>query len=350
MDYPLLPTTIVGSYAQPDWLIDRNNLNNRLPPRVRAKEIWRVPEAYLEEAQDDATLVALHDQERAGIDIVGDGEMRRESYSNRVANALDGIDLDKHGTAIDRTGKPNPVPRVAGPIKRARPIEVTDAAFIRRNTDKPIKITVPGPFTMSQQAQNDYYADDAALAMAYAEALNGEIRDLAEAGVDIVQLDEPYMQARANAARDFGVEVVNKAVEGADCDIALHICFGYAHVHGANTQKPSGYSFLPELAECNVDIVSVEAAQPRLDLSVLTSLADKKVMLGVIDLADQSIETAERVADRIRAGLEVLPAENLILAPDCGMKYLTRNIAYGKLKALVDGTRIVRQELQDTAH
>ncbi len=346
MDYQFLPTTIVGSYAQPDWLIDRANLNSRLPPRVRAKEIWRVSEDLLAEAQDDATLIALHDQERAGIDIVGDGEMRRESYSNRVANALEGIDLDNHGTAIDRTGKPNPVPRVAGPIKRARPIEVSDAEFVRRNTDKPIKITVPGPFTMSQQAQNDFYPDDEHLAMAYAEAINGEIRDLTNAGVDIVQLDEPYMQARAESAREFGVKAVNRAIDGVECQIALHICFGYAHVHGANAQKPSGYSFLSELADCNVDIVSVEAAQPRLDLSVLKSLVSKKVMLGVIDLADLSIETPELVADRIRAGLEVVPAENLILAPDCGMKYLARDVAYGKLKALADGARIVRDELQ----
>ncbi len=350
MDFQFLPTTIVGSYAQPDWLIDRGNLSSRLPPRVRAKEIWRVPENFLHEAQNDATLIALHDQERAGIDILGDGEMRRESYSNRVANALDGIDLDNHGTAIDRTGKPNPVPRVVGPIKRARSIEVSDAAFTRHNTDKPIKITVPGPFTMSQQAQNDYYPDAEHLAMAYAEALNGEIRDLANAGVDIVQLDEPYMQARAEYAREFGVKAVNRAIEGVECQIALHICFGYAHVHGANAQKPSGYSFLSELADCNVDIVSVEAAQPRLDLSVLRSLAPKKVMLGVIDLGDLTIETPNKIADRIRAGLEVLAPEDLIIAPDCGMKYLSREIAFGKLKAMVDGARIVRDELNGAAN
>ena len=340
----LLPTTIVGSYAQPDWLIDRERLGARLPPRVRAQELWRIPEDHLKEAQDDATLIAIHDQELAGIDIIGDGEMRRESYSNRVANALDGIDTDNPGTAMDRTGKFNPVPRVAGPIRRTRPIETEDVALLRDNTNHMIKITLPGPFTMTQQAQNDYYPDDEALAMDYAAAINEEIRDLYAAGADIVQLDEPYMQARPEIAKDYGVKAVNRAFEGLDGIKALHICFGYAHVH-AGAAKPSGYSYLPELNDSIVDLISIEAAQPKLDLVVLESLSSKDIMLGVLDLDDLTVETPELIAGRIRAAFDHVPPERIVVAPDCGLKYLPRDVAFGKLKAMADGTAIVRDEL-----
>lgn len=340
----LLPTTIVGSYAQPDWLINRAKLGSRLPPRVRAKELWRIPEDHLKEAQDDATLIAIHDQEWAGIDIIGDGEMRRESYSNRVANALDGIDIDNPGTAIDRTGKSNPVPRVAGPIRRNQPIETEDVALLRNNTNHMIKITLPGPFTMTQQAQNDYYPDDEALAMDYAAAINEEIRDLYAAGADIVQLDEPYMQARPEIAKDYGVKAVDRAFEGLSGIKALHICFGYAHVH-AGAEKPSGYSYLPELNESSVDLISIEAAQPKLDLEVLESLPTKDIMLGVLDLNDLSVETPEVIAGRIRAAFDHVPPERIVVAPDCGLKYLPRDVAFGKLKAMADGAAIVRAEL-----
>ena len=341
---PLLPTTIVGSYPQPDWLIDREKLKERLPPRVRAKELWRVSEQFLAAAQDDATIIAIHDQERAGIDIVGDGEMRRESYSNRLANALSGIDVDKPGNAMDRTGAPNPVPRVAGAIRRLEPIEAQDVALLKRTTDRPIKITLPGPFTMTQQAQNDYYKTDEALAMDYADAVNAEIRDLFKAGVDIVQLDEPYMQARAEQAKAYAVKALNRALAGVGGKTALHICFGYAHVH-KGAAKPSGYSFLPELEDSTIDIISIEAAQPKLDLAVLKDLPTKTIMLGVIDLNDLAVETPETVAGRIRAALKYAPAERLMIAPDCGMKYLSRETAFGKLKAMVDGAKIVRREL-----
>ncbi|MFN3231110.1 MAG: 5-methyltetrahydropteroyltriglutamate--homocysteine methyltransferase [Alphaproteobacteria bacterium] len=341
----LLPTTIVGSYAQPGWLIDRENLKSRLPPRVRAREIWRIPEDDLEEAQDDATVLAIHDQERAGIDIIGDGEMRRESYSNRVATALDGIDIDNPGSAMDRTGKPNPVPRVVAAIRRTRPIEAGDVAFMRQQTRRMIKITLPGPFTMTQQAQNDYYPDDESLAMDYAAAVNEEIRDLYAAGADIVQLDEPYMQARPEIARQYGIKAVNRAFQGLDGISALHICFGYAHVHGG-ASKPNGYSFLPELSDSDVDLISIEAAQPKLGLEVLESLPSKDIMLGVLDLNDLQVEAPETVADRIRAALVYADAERLVIAPDCGMKYLPRDVAFGKLKAMADGATIVRAELE----
>lgn len=340
----LLPTTIVGSYAQPDWLIDRDRLGSRLPPRVRAQELWRIPEDHLKEAQDDATLIAVHDQELAGIDIIGDGEMRRESYSNRVATALDGIDIDNPGSAMDRTGKPNPVPRVSGPIRRTMPIETEDVAVLRRNTDHLIKITLPGPFTMSQQAQNDYYDSDEAMALDYAAAVNEEIRDLFAAGADIVQLDEPYMQARPEIARQYGAKAVDRAFEGLEGIKALHICFGYAHVH-AGAAKPDGYSYLAELNDTSVDLISVEAAQPRLDLAVLQGLPDKDIMLGVLDLDDLSVETPEIVADRIRAAFDYVQPERIVVAPDCGMKYLPREIAFAKLKAMADGAAIVREEL-----
>ncbi|HEX2591279.1 MAG TPA: hypothetical protein VHL34_07270 [Rhizomicrobium sp.] len=341
---PLLPTTIVGSYPQPEWLIDRAKLKDRLPPRVRAKELWRVPEALLADAQDDATIVAIHDQERAGIDIIGDGEMRRESYSNRLANALSGIDVDKPGVAMDRTGAPNPVPRVAGPIRRLSPIEAQDVALLRRATDRPLKITIPGPFTMTQQAQNDHYATDEALAMDYADAVNAEMHDLFAAGVDIVQLDEPYLQARHEQAKSYAVKAINRALEGAKGKTALHICFGYAHVH-RGASKPKDYSFLEELEDCAVNIVSVEAAQPKIDLAVLRNMPSKTIMLGVIDLNDPAVETPEVVAGRIRAALPHVAAERLIIAPDCGMKYLSRETAFGKLKAMADGAKIVRDEL-----
>lgn len=344
MDLPILPTTIVGSYPQPEWLIDRAALKSRLPPRVRALELWKVSANDLEQAQNDASILAIRDQERAGIDIVGDGEMRRESYSNRLATALSGIDIDNPGTAIDRTGAANPVPRVSGPIRRERPIEAQDIALLKRYTDRPIKITIPGPFTMTQQAQNDHYASDEMLAMDYAAAVNEEMHDLFAAGVDIVQLDEPYLQARAELARSYAVKAINRALAGAKGKTALHICFGYAHVH-AGASKPSGYSYLAELEDTGIDIISIEAAQPRVDLAVLRDIPTKTIMLGVIDLDDPAVETPEIVAARIREGLRHVPASRLMIAPDCGMKYLSRETAFGKLKAMVDGARIVRREL-----
>ena len=342
---PLLPTTIVGSYPQPDWLIDRERLKKSLPPRVRAKELWRIDEAWLADAQEAATLVAIRDQEMAGIDLVGDGEMRRESYSNRLATALSGIDSDNHGTAIDRTGKANPVPRVVGPIRRVGPIEVQDVAFLKRHSTKPVKLTIPGPFTMTQQAQNDYYPSAEALAMDYAAAVNEEVRALFAAGVDVVQLDEPYLQARADQAQDYALAAIDRALEGVTGTTALHICFGYALVHG-NTVKPKAYDFLAELNRSRVDVISVEAAQPNLDPSILAELPDKIIMYGVLDLSDPEIETPERVADRIRQALKYVSSDRLWIAPDCGMKYHSREVAFGKLKAMADGAAIVRRELK----
>jgi len=344
---PLLPTTVVGSHPQPDWLIDRERLKSRLPPRVRARELWRVAEPWLAEAQEAATLMAIRDQEEAGLDLIGDGEMRRESYSNRLATALSGIDIDNPGVAIDRTGAANPVPRVVGPIRRTSPIEAQDVAFLRRHARGPVKITLPGPFTMTQQAQNDWYPDDEALAMDYARAVNAEIRDLFAAGADVVQLDEPYLQARPRDAGRYALEAINTAVDGVGGVTALHVCFGYAHVHHGKA-KPSGYDFLAELDAAQVDVISVEAAQPRLDPAVLARLPSKTIMLGVIDLDDPAVETPEVVAARIRAALVHVPADRLWIAPDCGMKYHRRDVALGKLRAMVDGARIVRRELTGT--
>jgi len=341
----LLPTTIVGSYAQPDWLVDKANLRSRLPPRLRAREIWRVDDGVWHEAVDDATKLAIHDQERAGIDIIGDGEMRRESYSNHLANALGGIDAGKHGTAIDRTGKPNPVPLVTGPIERLRPIEVENTKFLKNNTERTVKMTLPGPFTMTQQAENAYYPDDADLAMAYADALNQEIREIFAAGADIVQLDEPYLQARPSQANEYGVAAIDRALDGVGGCTALHICFGYAYLQGKDVVKPDRYAFLSELNECVVDVISVETAQPDLDLSTLSDLDVKTVMLGVIDMNDEKVESPEAVAARIRACLEYVPAERLWVAPDCGMKYIDQNLAFAKLAAMVDGARIVRKNI-----
>jgi 5-methyltetrahydropteroyltriglutamate--homocysteine methyltransferase len=334
----------VGSYPQPDWLIDRAMLGSRLPPRVRAREIWRIPEPYLEEAQDDATVVALHDLERAGIDIVTDGEMRRESYSNRFATALGGIDLDHPGTALDRTGHPNPVPRVAGPITHTRPVMDRDVRFARGYTTHPLKITVPGPFTMTQQAQNDYYPDEESLAQGFAAAVNAELRALKEAGADVVQIDEPYLQARPEKARRYALPAINAALDGIPGPIVLHTCFGYAHiVH----DRPHGYSFLAELAESAATHISIESAQQNVDPSILRALPNKVIVLGVISLADDSpVETPEQVAERIRRALVHVPPERLSPSTDCGMKYLPRDVAFGKLRALVAGTALVRRELR----
>jgi len=339
VDLPLFPTMLVGSYAQPEWLIDRAKLAGRFPPRVRARELWRVDELYLDEAQDDATLLAIRAQEEAGLDVIGDGEMRRESYSNRFATALDGVDIDNPGTALDRSGHPNPVPRIVGPIRRTRPVEVDDLLFLRKHTDRPVKMTVPGPFTMTQQAQNDHYPDDASAALAYAEAVNEEIRDLFAAGADIVQIDEPYLQARPEKAREYGVAALERALDGIDGTTAVHICFGYAAIIH---DRPSGYSFLPEMAACSCDAISIETAQSGLDCSVLAELPGKKIMLGVIDLGDHTVETPEIVADRVRRALPYVPAENLIVAPDCGMKYLPRDVALGKMQAMAGGARLLR--------
>ncbi len=342
MTTQLLPTTVVGSYVQPDWLVDRNNLKGRLPPRVRAQELWRVAPEFLLEAQNDATLLAIRDQERAGVDIITDGEIRRESYSNRLATALGGIDIEQPGTAIDRTGHPNPVPRIAGPIRRERPIEVDDVKFLRANTDRKIKITLPGPFTMTQQAQNDHYPDDAAAAMDYAAAVNEEIRDLFAAGADVVQLDEPYMQARPDVARQYAIRAINRALDRIEGETAVHLCFGYAHIVHS---RPSGYSFLPELEACSASQISIETAQSGLDLEILKTLPSKKIMLGVLDLGSPDIETPETVAARIRRALEHVSPDRVIVAPDCGMKYLSRDVAFGKLKAMCEGADIVRSSL-----
>ena len=338
----LLPTTVVGSYPQPDWLIDRQALSGRLPPRVRARELWRVPDEHLEQAQDDATLLAIREMERAGVDIVSDGEVRRESYSNSFAKALEGVDVDNPGTAIDRTGHPNPVPRVVGPVRRTRPVLAGALEFLRRNTDKATKVTIPGPFTMSQQAQNDYYSDDEEMAMDYAAAVNEEVSALFAAGADVVQLDEPYVQARPEAAQKYAVKAINRALDGVRGTTAVHVCFGYAAVVKS---KPSGYSFLPELENCSAQQVSIEAAQPRLDLSVLKGLPSKTIILGVLDLGDVDVEAPETVAERIRDALRHVPPTRLVLAPDCGMKYMPRDVAFGKLVAMVRGAEIARGEL-----
>jgi len=340
----LLPTTLVGSYPQPNWLIDRTGLSKQAPPRIRAETLWRVAPEWLDQAQDDATLLAIRDQERAGIDILTDGEMRRESYSNRFATALAGLDLDNPGAAPTRRPGTQPVPRVVGKIRRLRPVEVRDVEFLRRNTDRPIKITVPGPFTMSQQAQDDFYGDQAALAMDYAAAVNAEVRDLFSAGADIVQLDEPYLQSRPEAAQRYAVDAIDRALEGAAGTTALHLCFGYA-VFG-QPRPEGGYSFLSELARSRVQQISVEAAQPNLDCAVLEALGDKTVILGVLSLGDPQAETPEVVAARIRQALAHVPAERIVVAPDCGMKYLPRALAFAKLQAMVAGAAIVREEIE----
>jgi 5-methyltetrahydropteroyltriglutamate--homocysteine methyltransferase len=339
----VLPTTVVGSYPQPDWLVDRAMLGSRLPPRTRALEIWRVAPNFLEQAQDDATIVAIRDMERAGIDIITDGEVRRESYSNRFATALEGMDLDHPGTALDRTGHPNPVPRVVGPIRRTRAVEVRDVTFLRANTDRIIKATLPGPFTMSQQAQDDYYHDEEAFAMALADAVNAEVRDLFVAGADVVQLDEPYLQARAEKAERFAIKAINRALDGIAGTTALHTCFGYAHIVHS---RPNGYPFLEQLADVSAQQISLESAQQKVDLSVLTALRNKKLIVGVIDLDDNSpVEDVATVAGRIRGALKFVDAGRLILAPDCGMKYLPRVKAMAKLSVLVQAAAKVRSEL-----
>jgi 5-methyltetrahydropteroyltriglutamate--homocysteine methyltransferase len=338
----LFPTSLVGSYPQPDWLIDRARLAGRFPPRVRARELWRVAPEYLAEAQHDATLLAIRAQEQAGLDIVTDGEMARESYSNRFATALDGVDIDNPGTALDRSGQPNPVPRVVGPIRRRYPVEVDDVRRLRANTSRTVKITVPGPFTMSQQAQDDHYGSRESLALGYAEAVNEEVGDLFAAGADIVQLDEPYLQARADEARRYGVKAINRALAGITGTTAVHLCFGYAAIIH---DRPAGYSFLPELAACSCDQVSIETAQSGLDCSVLAALDGKTVILGVLDLNDPGVETADTVIDRVRRALPYVPADRLVLAPDCGMKYLPRDAAFGKLSAMTAAADQLRSEL-----
>lgn len=338
----LLPTSLVGSYAQPDWLIDRAKLAGRFPPRTRAQELWRISPEHLEEAQNDATIAAIKLQEQAGLDIITDGEIRRESYSNRFATALEGVDIDNPGTALDRSGHPNPVPRVVGEIRRKHPVEVEDLKFLKRHTDRMVKITLPGPFTMSQQAQDDFYGDPKALAMAYAEAVKEEVADLFAAGADVVQLDEPYMQARPQAAEGYGLEALNAALEGAAGTTAVHICFGYAAIIH---ERPSGYSFLPQLKGCTCNQISIETAQSNLDTSVLEDLRGKIIILGVLDLSDRTVETPETVAARIRRALPHVDADKVIVAPDCGLKYLPRDVAFGKMKAMADGAAIVRAEL-----
>jgi 5-methyltetrahydropteroyltriglutamate--homocysteine methyltransferase len=342
MSQPGLLTTVVGSYPQPDWLVDRAMLAKGVP-RVRLRAMWRVPEAFLEQAQDDATIVAIRDMERAGIDVITDGEIRRESYSNRFATALDGIDVENPGVIRNRLGQETIVPRVVGRIQRKHPVELRDMRFLRRNTDRPAKITLPGPFTMAQQAKNEFYRDDVEMAMDLAAAVNAEARDLQTAGADVIQLDEPWLRNDPEAAARYAVPAIDRALEGITVPTALHLCFGYAAV--VRHQKPPGYSFLPQLAETSAAQISIEAAQPKLDLGVLADLAGKTIILGVIDLGDSAVETVDQVAARIRAGLGHVAAERLVLAPDCGMKYLPRETAFGKLCALAAAARAVRATL-----
>ena len=342
MPLPVLPTTVVGSYPQPDWLVDRALLGKGVP-RVRQQAIWRIPEPLLEQAQDDATIVAIREMERAGIDIVSDGEIRRESYSNRFATALDGVDVAAPALITDRYGNQTPVPRIVGRVRRTRPVELRDMQFLRRHTDRPAKMTLPGPFTMAQQARNEFYRDVESLAMDFAAAVNAEARELEAAGADLIQLDEPWLRNDPEGAKRYAVPVINRALEGLRVPTALHLCFGYAAV--VKHQKPTGYSFLPQLAATTAQQISIEAAQPRLDLGVLADLAGKTIILGVIDLGDPAVETVDQVAERIRAGLARVPAERLVAAPDCGMKYLPRETAFGKLRALADGARAVRANL-----
>jgi 5-methyltetrahydropteroyltriglutamate--homocysteine methyltransferase len=338
----LLPTSLVGSMPQPEWLIDRKKLAGRFPPRTRAKDLWRIAPEWLEAAQDDATLIAIREQERAGLDIITDGEIRRESYSNRFATALEGVDLDNPGTALDRSGHPNPVPRVTGKIRRKHAVEVRDLKYLRANTTRKIKITVPGPFTMSQQAQNDFYQDEEEMALDYAAAVNAEIQDLFAAGADVVQVDEPYLQARPEKARKYGLKALNRALEGVTQTTAVHLCFGYAAIIH---ERPSGYNFLPELADCRVKQISIETAQSSLDCSVLEKLPGKTIILGVLDLSKMEVETPETVAARIRRALPFIRPQQIVLAPDCGLKYLPRDVAFGKMRAMVEGAKIVREEL-----
>ncbi len=337
----LLPTSLVGSYAQPNWLIDREKLAGRFPTRTRALELWRVDPERLEEAQNYATLLAIREQELAGLDIIIDGEMRRESYSNRFATALEGVDINNPGTALDRSGHPNPVPRITGPIRRKHPVEVDDVTFLRANTERRIKMTVPGPFTMSQQAQNDFYDSAAELALDYAAAVNEEAKDLFAAGADIVQFDEPYMQARPKKAREFGLEALNRALDGLEGETAVHICFGYAAIIH---ERPEGYSFLPELAGCSADDVSIETAQSGLDCEVLAKLENKQILVGCLDLSTHDVETPETIVARIKRALPYVAAENVILAPDCGMKYLPRDVAREKIQAMVAAAKQLRAE------
>jgi 5-methyltetrahydropteroyltriglutamate--homocysteine methyltransferase len=341
----LLPTTLVGSYPQPDWLIDRQSLAKQMPPRVRARELWRVDPEHLETAQDDATLLAIRDQERAGLDILTDGEQRRESYSNRFATALDGVDIDNPGKTPNRTGGFAVVPRISGPIRRRHAVEARDTQFLRANTDRKIKMTVPGPFTMAQQCQDEHYRDEEALALDFAAALNEEIKDLFAAGADVVQLDDPWMQARPEKAQRYGLKAIDRALQGVTGATAIHLCFGYAQMV---KDKPAGYAFLPELDRCAARQISIEAAQPKLDLSILRQLPSKTIILGVLDLSDQTVETPEIVASRIRAALPHVPPERIVVAPDCGLKYLPRDVAFGKMKAMADGAAIVRHELTHT--
>jgi 5-methyltetrahydropteroyltriglutamate--homocysteine methyltransferase len=342
MSRQALLTTVVGSYPQPDWLVDRALLSKGVP-RVRQREIWRVAEPWLEQAQDDATILAIRDMERAGVDIVSDGEIRRESYSNRFATALDGVDVETPGVIRNRVGQETVVPRVVGRVRRMRPVELRDMQFLRRHTDRPAKITLPGPFTMAQQAKNEFYEDMEALAMDLAAAVNEEARDLQAAGADLIQLDEPWLRNDPEGAKRYAVPAINRALEGLTVPTALHLCFGYAAV--VRHQKPAGYSFLPQLAATTAQQISIEAAQPRLDLGVLDELAGKTIILGVIDLADPAVETVDQVTGRIRAGLARVKPDRLVLAPDCGMKYLPRETAFGKLRALVEGARAVRAQL-----
>ncbi|MDP2375643.1 5-methyltetrahydropteroyltriglutamate--homocysteine methyltransferase [Reyranella sp.] len=338
----LLQTTVVGSYPQPDWLVNREMLS-KVVPRTRLKEIWRVPEAYLQQAQDDATLLAIRDMERAGIDIITDGEMRRECYSNHFATARDGIDQENPGYVTTRSGQKTPVPRVVGKLRRTRPVEVRDMQFLRTNTDRPAKITLPGPFTMGQQVKDEFYKDAEAMCMDYAAAVNEEAHDLVKAGADVIQLDEPWLRNNPEEASRYAVKVINRALEGITVPTVVHLCFGYAAVV-PGLSKPTGYTFLPQLADTIAQQISIESAQPKIDLGVLKDLAPKKVMLGVIDLNDPAIETAQKIAERIRAGLKYLSPDKLLPAPDCGMKYLPRATAFGKLKALSEGAAIVRRE------
>lgn len=337
-----LRTTVIGSYPQPSWLVDHDVLKAKVVPRVRAHDIWRINGEFLEEAQNDATLIAIRDQELAGVECITDGEMRRESYSNRFATSLSGIDTsDPFIRKVE--GYDIPMPRIIGPVRRNGPVEVDDLLFLKAHTDRLTKVTLPGPFTLSKQARDDYYGDPEAAATAYAEAINEEMRDLEASGADVIQLDEPWLRQDPNGANRYGVKVINRAVEGINVTTAIHLCFGYGFI--VSPAKPKAYTFLEQLADCNVEQISVEAAQPHLDLSVFSALAKKTIVFGVVDLSNNEVESLSVLTNRIRRALPFISPERLIVAPDCGMKYLTRDSAFHKLRLMVEAAAIVRREV-----
>ena len=336
-----LPTSTAGSLPKPSWLAEPETLWSA----------WKLQGAELVDARQDALSLSLHEQQRAGIDIVSDGEQSRQHFVTTFIEHLSGVDFEQRKTVTIRDRYEASVPSVVGPVARERPVFVDDARFLRQQTDRPLKWALPGPMTMVDTLYDGHYKSREKLAWEFAKILNQEARDLAAAGVDIIQFDEPAFNVFFDEVNDWGIAALEKAIEGVECETAVHICYGYGIKANTDWKKTLGSEWrqyekiFPKLQASNIDIVSLECQNSHVPMELIELIRGKKVMVGAIDVATHTIETPEEVANILRKALQFVDADKLYPCTNCGMAPLPRAVAQGKLNALSAGAAIVRAEL-----